>query len=250
MDLKIYIDLGLTKIPLNVWTIRHEKEYLLIDKENASIDQLVDIAFGTLLNLNPIEYNINEKLLLLISARKFANGEQVELQKCECKQCKHITGRFFNIENSIRFKQRNLIEFIIDDKCFVFKKTGSDIITSLDYIKINDIIIQDVENYVDNMEIIDYDKLEKYYEKNSGYFYLEGSIQCDLCGYQEPAKITNPKNILNWLTSTDLKTYYKNAMHLNYFGKINISEYENMLPFEVDIYIGQLTEIMKSEQQV
>jgi len=217
--MKIPFEIGGCTLYLEQYNTFQEKEILLLDSfEVHSVDAVFDI-----LNFNcPEGLTQDEKKIILYKFREISLGDEVNV-KFICEECGQGNDGILEAGNFIIEPERN----------------------DLDIKKINQIIQEDnLQDYVDinldELPIIEYEKLKKRIQQNQSKINFIKSAFCLKCKKERKFDLSSLKYIIEIMSDDTLMTLYKVYNQMIFFGHYSKLDIDSMYPFERSVLIGLL----------
>ncbi len=223
------------EIILLPYTTSVERDLIINEPKNLD-DALIYLDKFISVNINgPKEYkdyiNIlteDEKINIILELRNISISEIFNfVVPCKCKK---------KSEKEIKF-----------DDCLV--------IGDIKYyeprpdIKLKNIVSENIYDFtdydLDELEIDEFDGIEKYINDNRTRFNFSTKCNCDHCGAEINIEL-NTKTLLEGLSEDTAITFYKGISSLVYLGKYTKLDIDSMLPFERNVYLGLLNEQIKN----
>lgn len=234
------------EVKIKPWSIGQEKEALLnIEEEytlNDTIAKFYEILVGKRGNLTH-----QEMLYVLIDTRTKLASDSFEITY-SCDRCKQITENRINIVDAIKIKEDSFL--CLDfETCSIEVGYGDTLLDGIRYINDIDkgITISDrskFNEYINKLEIAEYDTLEYWFNTMEKQFIFSAESKCVICGHvmeYSPAD----DDIINTVTSIQLKDYYNILTELKIYNFL-ISEIENLIPFELELIMNNISKRMEA----
>lgn len=224
---------------IKAWTIGKEKEALLeSDKDDviSKVNHFYDKLIGADRTLS-----YQEKLYSLVDIKTKIGSDNINITY-KCVNCKQQTEASVIISESISLSHEDKQVFHFEE--FSVKLSyAEDLLDSIrcinDLNEMKTIYNQaEISEYVDSMDIHDYDILNYYFSLLRKPFEFNGKGSCLICGH-EVKYSPEDEELINTITSISLLEYYPLIANLKSYGFL-ISELDNMMPFELELIISTL----------
>jgi len=208
------------------WKSKDEKNFLTLmeAKEEITDDDFKNILILPCLKDKDIYLSEADLQYLLIEIRKQSISDEFEMKFiCKNEKCKSVNEIDVNFDDIVDYKPDNVKIFKDENLIIHFgnikniqifeekikdvnhiEKNFIEMIMRIEKIIINDkeyntFTYDEVYNYINELEVKQYDKLIKYYNDNKSNMNIEGTFNCAFCGHENSFYFDEIPNFLaNW----------------------------------------------------
>jgi hypothetical protein len=237
--MQVPVNINNKKLSIKAWSIKDEKEALLEAQENFTTKQKIDFFFKKLIG----SYNLTnqEKLYCLLDLKSKIATDNFDISYT-CDNCRQKTEANINVEEalSINYNDYAVVNFSDYSIKLEYAESLEESVYCIN--KIYDLATifnqEEIKDFLESMDIDDYDLLSYEYSKLNKPFVFEGKGRCLICGH-EVTYAPSDEDLINTITSISLMEYYPLIANLKSHGFL-ISEIDNFLPFELEMMISVL----------